>query len=78
MSAVVVGAAALARREARSVGLLVVSALVVIEIARVVFFVVSFGSGLAGLCIVLGAVAAVLLGVFFAGRGWATPTPSHG
>ena len=54
------------------------SALAVLEIAWVAFFVVAFGSGLLGLCIVLGAVAAVLLGVVFAGRVWAPPTPSHG
>ena len=76
--AVVVGAAALAQREARSVGLFVLSTLVVIEIAWVVLIYVAFGGVAVALDIVLGVIVAVLLGVFFGRRVWAPPTPSHG
>jgi hypothetical protein len=64
--AVIVGAAALVRRDARSVALVVVSAVVLIEIALAAVWVVAFGNDLVGLGIVLGATVAALVGVLLA------------
>lgn len=72
--AVIVGVAALVRRDARSLALIIVSAVVFVELAFAVFWVVAFGNGLLGLCIGLGAAAAVLVGVL-AARKSTTPNP---
>lgn len=66
--ALVAGGVALARRDARSFALMIVSAVVFVELALAVFWVVAFGNGLLGLCIALGAAGAGFAGVLLAKR----------
>ncbi len=79
LPALVTGGAALVRRDARSLALVIVSAVVVVELAWAVLWVVAFGNALLGLGIVLGAAVAVGAGVLLARsgpKGAATAGPS--
>lgn len=64
--AVIVGVAALMRRDSRSLGLIMTLAVLFVEVAFAVFWLVAFGSGVAGLCVALGAAAAALVGALAA------------
>jgi len=64
--AVIVGTAALMRRDARSLGLIVFSAIVFSELAFAVLWLIAFGGALVGLDVALATAAAVLVGVLLA------------
>lgn len=61
--ALVVGSAALVRPGSRSVALVVIGALLALEIAFVVMFIASFGTGRHALVVAAGAVLGVVAGV---------------